>query len=495
MSTLDFDNDFFDLDDNLFKKNSLDYQPDNKLKLSNGNIITFNEQQIEGISKIRGWLKNKGKKFFTLAGAAGTGKSSILKKITDNYRGRVGISAPTHKAKRVVAKMTELDGVTLHSILGLRPDLDLDNFNPNKPEFSPIAEIKMYQYDLLVIDESSMINLGLLNMIKDVAKIVDIKILFIGDPAQIPPVGEKASAVFSDESIEIHWLTKVERQKGSNPLCLIYDKLRNNQKEDYIDYPRVTNINELGEGIYFLSNKEEFRLSLIKKFNSPEFKADSDFVKLIAWRNITVMNSNKIIRNEIFGDNSDIVEIGDIFMGYRSISDSKGYTNIIENSCDYAVTEKSKRFMNRFGVYGYDIKIKEEVENKRLKFKNIFLVDTSDLDNVHNYAERHDNLKHIAKVNKKMWKDYYTFRRESILNVSIDEYANGTKRPSSEVIAKDIDYGYAITAHKSQSSTYTHVFIIEDDINMNPKIRERNQILYVAYTRPTTTATILSSRF
>lgn len=486
----------FDYDDPFeIKKITFNDVSDNELILSSGKRIKFNEQQIEGITKITAWLKNKDKKFFTLAGAAGTGKSSILKKITDNYRGRVGISAPTHKAKRVVAKMTELDGVTLHSILGLRPDLDLDNFNPNKPEFSPIAEIKMYQYNLLVIDESSMINLGLLDMIKDVAKSINIKILFIGDPAQIPPVGEKASAVFSDESIEIHWLTKVERQKDSNPLCLIYDKLRNNQKEDYIDYPRVTNINELGEGIFFLNNKLEFRLSLINKFNSPEFKVDSDFVKVIAWRNITVMNSNKIIRDEIFGAESDIVEIGDIFMGYRSISDSKGYTNIIENSCDYIVTEKSEKYKNRFGISGYNIKVKEEIENKKYKFKDIFLVDTSDFENLHNYAERHDNLKRIAKANKKMWKDYYSFRRESILNVSINEYANGTVRPSSEVIAKDIDYGYAITAHKSQSSTYTHVFIIEDDINMNPKIRERNQILYVAYTRPTTTATILSSRF
>jgi len=486
----------FDLDDPFeIKKITFNDVPDNELILSSGKRIKFNEQQIEGITKINAWLKNKDKKFFTLAGAAGTGKSSILKKITDNFRGRVGISAPTHKAKRVVAKMTELDGVTLHSILGLRPDLDLDNFNPNKPEFSPIAEIKMYQYDLLVIDESSMINLGLLDLIKEVAAdISKIKILFIGDPAQIPPVGEKSSAVFTDPNIEIHWLTKVERQKDSNPLCLIYDKLRNNQKEDYIDYPRVTNINELGEGIYFLSNKEEFRLSLINKFKTTEFKNDTDFVKVIAWRNNTVMDSNKIIRNEIFGNESDIVEIGDIFMGYRSISDKKGYTNLIENSCDYTVTEKSTKFKNRFGIAGYTVKVKEEIENKRFKFKDIFLVDTSDFDNVHLYAEKHDNLKRISKANKKMWKDYYSFRRESILNVSIDEYADGTKRPSSEVIAKDIDYGYAITAHKSQSSTYTHVFIIEDDINLNPKIRERNQILYVAYTRPTTTATILSSR-
>jgi len=55
--------------------------------------------------------------------------------------------------------------------------------------------------------------------------------------------------------------------------------------------------------------------------------------------------------------------------------------------------------------------------------------------------------------------------------------------------------GYAITAHKSQGSTYTNVLVDEPDFNkiqnrMNYKynkleyrIREKNQLRYVAYTR------------
>ena len=52
----------FDFYDDPFEQISIDYQPDNKLKLSNGKVITFNEQQIEGITKINAWLKNKDKK-------------------------------------------------------------------------------------------------------------------------------------------------------------------------------------------------------------------------------------------------------------------------------------------------------------------------------------------------------------------------------------------------------------------------------------------------
>ena len=48
---------------------------DNQLLTPSGKIITFNDQQYEGINKIRKWLKEKNKPFFTLSGYAGTGKT------------------------------------------------------------------------------------------------------------------------------------------------------------------------------------------------------------------------------------------------------------------------------------------------------------------------------------------------------------------------------------------------------------------------------------
>ena len=47
----------------------------------------------------------------------------------------------------------------------------------------------------------------------------------------------------------------------------------------------------------------------------------------------------------------------------------------------------------------------------------------------------------------------------------------------------DVSYGYSITCHKSQGSTYNTAFVLEDDINMNFDIIERNRIKYTAYTR------------
>ena len=127
------------------KSKSLQNIKDNQLVTLTGKLITFNEEQYDAIKKIRDWLKN-GQTFFTLAGYAGTGKSTCIKKILDEYHGDIVVSAPTHKAKKVIMNMTDIEGQTLHSLLGLRPDVDLDNFNPNNPEFNPIAEPKIFDY-------------------------------------------------------------------------------------------------------------------------------------------------------------------------------------------------------------------------------------------------------------------------------------------------------------------------------------------------------------
>ena len=77
---------------------------------------------------------------------------------------------------------------------------------------------------------------------------------------------------------------------------------------------------------------------------------------------------------------------------------------------------------------------------------------------------------------------------------TIEKYRNGLYRSSTDTIKKDLDYGYAITGHKSQGSTYSHVFVMENDINENWVLKERNQIKYVALTRPSISATVLTTK-
>lgn len=467
---------------------------DNQLLLPNRKIITFNDEQFDGIKKIRNWLNTEKGNFFTLAGYAGTGKSTIIKKILDSYNLGVVVSAPTHKAKKVIQNTTGREGKTLHSLLGLRPDVELSEFNPNSPIFNPIAICRINDYNWVIIDEASMINKELYDLIVESVKNRRTKILFMGDPAQIPPVHEKISPVFVDNTIIFHQLTKIERQKDTNPLMIVYDTLRNNLNTIGGGFKRQTNINKYNEGVIFTLNKSTFRKAILDRFSCEEFKKDTDYCKVIAWKNDTVMKSNLIIRNELFGEKTDVVEVDDILMGYRSVSSGNQQYNIIENSADYRVVEKNKLEENDYGINGFRIRLRENLPRGEFKFQNVFIIDTSNHDNLHLYAQMHDFFRDIGKSNSKAWKKYYDFRRNNLLMKTINKHRNGLYRSTQDIIQKDMYYGYAITGHKSQGSTYTHAFVMENDINENWDLKERNRILYVALTRPTTTATVLTTK-
>lgn len=482
--------------DDIFNTEAKAKVSDNQLLLPTGKLITFNPEQFEGLNKIKDWLKiRKGdSSYFTLAGYAGTGKSTIVKKVLDFYHYGVVVSAPTHKAKKVVMNTTGKDGQTLHGLLGLRPDVDLDNFNPNDPKFNPIAVPRITDYNLVIIDEASMINLELFNLIKENIDGSRTKVLYMGDPAQIPPVGEKESVVFTNLNNQSHWLTKIERQNDTNPLAFIYDALRNNLNRLDGGFERRSSMNDLGEGVIFTVDKRDFRRMILDKFSSEEFKKDTDFCKVIAWKNDTVMQSNQVIRTELLGDKTDIVEVGDILMGYRSVSSENQRYNIIENSADYRVVEKSGLEENEYGINGFRVKLREDLAKGHFKFQDVFIIDANDHDNLHLYAQMHDFFRDMGKSNKKAWNKYYAFRRSNLLMKTIDKHKNGLYRSSQDVIVKDLDYGYAITGHKSQGSTYSHVFVMENDINDNWVLKERNQIKYVALTRPSISATVLTTK-
>jgi len=468
---------------------------DRILRLSNNTDIILNDEQYDVINIIREWLNERKEYFFTLAGYSGTGKSTIIKKIINEYKYKrnIAVSATTHKAKKVIMRYTAMNGLTIHSILGLRPDLDLDDFDPNDPKFNQIAIPTMSKFDFIIIDESSMINSELFDLIKtEIKKHRLVQILFIGDPAQIPPVNEKRSTVFFDPHIKKYELKQIMRQQDGNPLLDFYDKIRNNLTKLNSGIIRKTTINEKGEGVYFYNERKAFREIVLPLFNSQEAKDDIDYIKLLAWRNITVKDSNSIIRNYLFGNNANYIEKGDIIMGYRSITDRYNEYNIIENSADYRITDVFSYDENEYGLKGFFVIISEPIDNKHNSYEKIFVVDHTDQDNLNNYGEIHDLLVIDAKKNKKKWKNYYSFRRENILMTPILHYRDGSNRPAGSRIIKDIDYGYAITTHKAQGSTYTKVVILENDINANPIIKERNQIKYVAFTRPTHSAIVLS---
>lgn len=121
-----------------------------------------------------------------LIGPAGTGKTYLVKALILNSSisySLIGLAAPTHKACRVLGESIRIPGIkvnTLQSDLGLRLNFDLDKFDPNNPPFDPKGKIKIGNYKLYIVDESSMINRGLCTFLERTCITNKCKIIYIG---------------------------------------------------------------------------------------------------------------------------------------------------------------------------------------------------------------------------------------------------------------------------------------------------------------------------
>ncbi len=475
--------------------------------LPGGKVIRFNTQQETALTKIETWLTTK-ETAFTLEGYAGTGKTTISKKIIDDIKSGFNenetliVSAPTHRAKSVIQKATNEKATTLHQLLGLKPNYDIDNFNPKDLKFTAGASpppISNENLKIVVVDEASMINKALYKYLIEKAKANNVKILFMGDRAQLPPVGETLSEVFKNpNNAKLTW---VQRTEGDNPLMGIFTKIRNriseeeskSTKDGSLPYNPVTMINQNGEGITFLNSWNE-KLTAI--FSNDNFKNDSNFAKVIVWRNDRADKWNDIIRKVVWPDAEDIVVVGETLTGYTGVENQAG-KNEVENSRDYKIKEVKRIEVLKEDLNGKQISIKVlEVTHydKELKEDKIIqILDHDDPNTLAWYKAKASNIfKEIYKTPQGkqrniLWaKMYYPFEQEFLLLKNI-------KLNNNQSINKHLGYPYASTAHKAQGATYENTFIDEVDIKFkNTNYEERNKMLYTAMSRTSGNAYVLT---
>lgn len=134
-----------------------------------------------------------------LNGYAGTGKSSSIKALInmleDNNK-TYRMIAPTAKAAKQLSNYTERPASTIHYLLAhdfpsintginiseyaLISNIDYDNINDKNNDF--------LNYDILIIDESSMLSIKLFNLLLKFINPTVTKILLIGDSYQLPSI-------------------------------------------------------------------------------------------------------------------------------------------------------------------------------------------------------------------------------------------------------------------------------------------------------------------
>ena len=404
--------------------------------------------QQEALTLLSEWEKldiyaNPDDSIFTLSGAAGTGKTTVVQEIIRMFKDKykIIVSAPTHKAKEVIGEITNLRAETIHSLLGLRPNIDLETFDPNNPTYQQLVEERISSADIHIIDECSMINKELFKMLIKKAILYKKRIIFIGDSRQLPPVNEKLSLTFMVK--HKYELTEIVRQKNGNPNQLLLidarsdvEKMSNLVEELTKTEQDNTNNDDKGnrQGYVITNSQEKFYNFLIELYSDSEAKTNMNFIKTLVYTNIAAKKVNKFIKDKI-NPSKEILSVGDVLLGYKTVMNPINDKIIVQNSKDYR-------------IYSLEI-IEKKVQLKTYKFFriNVDFINKTYIDILHpdSYNEFKNVLSRLflnAKANR-AWRPFYKYREQFII---LENFYNAD---NSTLTTKDIDFGYAMTIHKS----------------------------------------------
>ena len=456
-----------------------------------------NDQQkaIDGIIDFIASPFNSAKYIVGLIGAGGTGKTFITKYIINNCKysnSVIKCTSSTHKACRVFSQAIGNRPVdTIQSTLGLRLDLRLEDFDPNNPQFNPMAKPKLDNIKLLLVDEASMLPSKIVNYICEQCKQLNIKLIFIGDSSQLVPVNETKSSAFY-KCNKVFVLKEIVRQSITNPISNLLDLLRSditNKSYVFLEYISknvgATIYNEIGEG-FSICNKIHFNNTIDSCFSNEEYTNNIDMYRIIAYTNACVSNWNNYIRNNIIKDaDKSIITKNDLIMSYETIVNEFMET-IINNSEEYIINDIVNFVDDTYGFKGFLTKF-QLVHGGNIT-KPLFVIDHRDKFTILKYHKVITDLIETAKkatggTRTNKWKQYYDFKKKYLIA------ANIVNRNGKIIYSRDLDYGFAITSHKSQGSTYDVVFVDINDIvydkNGRPYSNQDDLLrrLYVACSR------------
>jgi len=444
-------------------------------------MLTNDQQKIK--EELIKFINDPVQNMFLIGGYAGSGKTYLISdfinyllKTTRNKS--ITACAPTHKAVSVLYKESckiihpNLTYSTIHSALGLKEHID--GFGKQHFKRDKHLPCKLDKHQYLFLDECSMLHDEIFDYL---LKYQNLKIIFVGDPAQIPPINKLDSIPLLPEqqkkyNIQVERLTEIVRQCSDNPIIKLTFDIRSNLKnKNLLSELTIPTVDKNNNITFFNKTKDEDKIlqTIYDYFISNEYKQDSDYIKIIAWRNETVNIYNGLVRYMLYGDKAS----NKIMKGERLIMDS----NVMEG--DHIILHTNEE------VEVEDFEINEECINfgkDRVKFYDAVVRSYDIQGNI--------KLNHIHILHEDS-EAVYNFYLSGLKTKALKE-KQGTERARTEWIKyyaymnhfAKVLYGYAITSHKAQGSTYNNVIVMGWDIMYNQKIEERNRILYTACSRP-----------
>lgn len=407
--------------------------------------------------------------FFLLAGFAGTGKTTVLNSWL-RKRGSRGVAfcAPTNKATRVLFEMATRHGLsvpclTIHKLLRLRVMKDASKKYAARAAASA-DRVDIGDFDIVVIDECSMVGdkppptervdmRGLYELATSEAKKAGTKIIFVGDPAQLPPIEEGQSRTF--ETPRRIGLTKVVRQALDNPIIAVATYIRAKMYGEEVGTPPSLEAMADGVGVMRYARKD-----WLDKIVAA-YREDADHptrFKVLAAHKANVDDLNNHVRRALFGEDVPPFRVGERYIATEPVAIFEGEECVgfaISTDEDATILSAERAPHPRFPEYDA---WRLEMQSDNGTFE-CHVVDPKD-------RRRWEEEIEAIGVREARGKRRFWMKWE--LN---DAFAH--LRPH-----------YAMTIHRSQGSTYEEVFVDVQDIDSWRDQWTMYRLLYTACTRP-----------
>lgn len=414
--------------------------------------IELSEEQWAALQAIETFLQSPSK-LYLLTGYAGTGKTTLLQALVTYLRDQgcdwpIVLTAFSNKATKVLKTMSaqwdlkDVESVTCCRLLGLKPVIDTGS---GEQVFKSVSDQhnQVPDYRLVIVDECSMINQEMWKLLVEAISRLDIptQMLFVGDPAQLPPVNETESCCFS-QIMHQSSLTQVIRYGGA--IGVVADDIRRNiERSQLPSYESEVNCDRT-EG-FFVLPKYPWRDVLIRAFTCDKYKADPNYVRVLAYTNQRVKTLNRMIRQAIYGDDLEQFVPGERLIANNPCLEEGGI--ILQTSEECEVLEVKPGKIEGMPVWQLVVYTEEG------KFQDLNVLQEV---SIPDYERRSRDY-----ATNKQWEIFWEFRQQF----------------------HDVNYAYSLTVHKSQGSTFQDIFIDLPDLMRNSKVIERNQLCYVAFTR------------